>query len=204
MLLRKKLLTLSLCIGLSLSVVACGTNDTDDTSKTDNNSSQNEQTKSESEDSEFFKEKTVAFSNDNLNVTGETAGVKYNYKSIEVSTVVPSDEYAESLEIPKGEQVTMIQLKMEAENTNDRDISFYAGGSALITNTGEQVEPHFWQPVGFDGEFLGKVKKDGEVIYILKNSKAEDIKSVELRVPAVSNTDLDDLGEELELEFKTE
>jgi uncharacterized lipoprotein YehR (DUF1307 family) len=90
MLLRKKLLTLSLCIGLSLSVVACGTNDTDDTSNTDNNSSQNEQTKSESEDSEFFKEKTVTFSNDNLNVTGETAGVKYNYKSIEVSTVVLS------------------------------------------------------------------------------------------------------------------
>ncbi|WP_390216819.1 hypothetical protein [Halobacillus campisalis] len=102
------------------------------------------------------------------------------------------------------EQVEYIQVDMEVSNSSEEDIIFYASQATMITDTGEQLESDMMLSDHIDGEFLGEVNKQGSSFYILENSKAEDVNSVTLRYDPASNSDYEDLGEELEIEVELE
>ncbi|GAK12205.1 DUF4352 domain-containing protein [Geomicrobium sp. JCM 19039] len=99
-------------------------------------------------------------------------------------------------------EVEYIQVDMVVENTSDDDVTFYASQAKLITDTGEQLDPDMWFSDHLDGDYFGNVTKSGSSIYILENSMAEDVTSVELRYSAPFDTDSwDDLGEDIKIEI---
>lgn len=73
----------------------------------------------------------------------------------------------------------------------------------LITSTKEQIEPNMLLSDDVGGEFLGNVKKQGNLIYILENTKADDIKTLEVRADApIDAKTYDALGDEIKLNFE--
>ena len=169
---------------------------------------QKQEAKKEETTAKVFKEngmtKTPIFTNENLNVTGETGGIKYNYKGIQISEVkLESDEAAMTFDAEKNSTVVAVAFGTEFENTNDKDVSFYPNLAKLITNTKQQVEPNGFLSDEVGGDFLGKVKKEGTVVYILKNIKAKDLKTLEVRIDAPNDaTTFESLGNEVKLNFE--
>ncbi len=145
--------------------------------------------------------KTPIFTNKNLNLTGESGGVKYNYKSVQISEVkIESDEIANVFDTEKDSTVVSVAFDTEFENTNDKDISFYPDQAEMITNTKQQVQPNIALSYEVGGDYLGKVKKEGTIVYILKNTKAQDLKTLELRIDApVDASTYDKLGNDIKL-----
>lgn len=149
-------------------------------------------------------EKTPIFTNKNLSTTGEVGGVKYNYKAIQVSKLkFYTKEAADLFEFEKDKELTCVAFDIEVENTTDKDVNFYPNMAKIITSSKEQVEPNMLLSDDVGGEFLGKVKKDGTIIYILSNTKADDLKTLELRIDApMETTNYDPLGENIKLNFE--
>lgn len=103
------------------------------------------------------------------------------------------------------DQAEYIQVDMTVENTIEEDVTFYASQATLITDTGEQLEPDMWLSDHMDGDYLGAVTKSGSSFYILENSTAEEVESIELRYSAASDTETwDDIGEEIVVETELE
>lgn len=144
--------------------------------------------------------KTVIFTNKELNKTGESGSIKYNFTKIQVSKITATtDDAAQMFEVEKGKEFAIVVFDIEVENTSDKDVSFYISQAKLISNTKEQVEPDMIASTYIDGEFLGAVKKNGTNVYLLKNSKAEDIKSVEIRISAPTDKNFNKLGEDIKI-----
>ncbi|CEP84010.1 hypothetical protein [Paraclostridium sordellii] len=145
--------------------------------------------------------KTPVFTNKKLNLKGEVGGVKYDYKEVQISNLTfETDKAASLFDAKKGDEVVTVVFKTEIENTNDKDVSFYIDQAKLITNTKQQVEPNMILSDDVGGDFLGKVKKEGNIIYILKNIKAEDLKTLELRIDApVDASTFEALGDNIKL-----
>lgn len=148
--------------------------------------------------------KTPVFTNKNLNLSGEVGGVKYNYKEVQISDVkLETDEAASMFDVKKGDEVVAIVFNVEIENTTDKDVSFYTDQAKLITNTKQQVDTAMILSDDVGGDLLGKVKKEGNIVYILKNDKAKDLKTLELRIDApVDSKTFDSLGDNIKLNLK--
>lgn len=148
--------------------------------------------------------KTPVFTNKNLNLSGEVGGVKYNYKEVQISDVkLETDEAASMFDVKKGDEVVAIVFNVEIENTTDKDVSFYTDQAKLITNTKQQVDTAMILSDDVGGDLLGKVKKEGNIVYILKNDKAKDLKTLELRIDApVDAKTFDSLGDNIKLNLK--
>lgn len=171
-----------------------------------NNKSTTEENKKETAEvvKENGLEKTPIFTNKELNTTGETGGVKYNYKAIQISKLkFYTQEAADTFGFEKNKELTCITFDVEVENTTDKDINFYPNMAKLITSTKEQIEPNMLLSDDVGGEFLGNVKKQGNLIYILENTKADDIKTLEVRADApIDAKTYDALGDEIKLNFE--
>ncbi|MFL1471511.1 DUF4352 domain-containing protein [Paraclostridium bifermentans] len=148
--------------------------------------------------------KTPVFTNKNLNLSGEVGGVKYNYKEVQISDVkLETDEAASTFDVKKGDEVVAIVFNVEIENTTDKDVSFYTDQAKLITNTKQQVDTSMILSDDVGGDLLGKVKKEGNIVYILKNDKAKDLKTLELRIDApIDAKTFESLGDSIELNLK--
>ena len=145
--------------------------------------------------------KTPVFTNKKLNLKGEVGGVKYDYKEVQICNVkIETDKAASLFDVEKGDEVVTVVFKTEIENTSDKDVSFYIDQAKLITNTKQQVEPNMILSDDVGGDLLGKVKKEGNIIYSLKNIKAEDLKTLELRIDApVDASTFEALGDNIKL-----
>lgn len=140
--------------------------------------------------------------NKELNLTGETGPFKYTIEGVQVSKLTATtDEMAELLEIEKDKEVALVAINASAENTTDDTLSFYIGQARLTTNTKEQVDADGFLSEYIDGEFLGNVKNSGNLIYILKNSKAEDITNLTLHVDAPHDENFENVGDEVKIDI---
>lgn len=140
-----------------------------------------------------------------LNITGETGPIKYSLNALQLSKLTATtDEMAEILEIEKDKECAVLVIDISAENTSAETINFYLGMATATTNTKEQVESDGFLEEYMDGEFLGQVIHSGTLVYILENSKAEDITNVKLYVDAPTDENYDEVGEPLELELTFE
>lgn len=204
----KKIVTILL---LSIMLVSCSskkeeknTTETNisEVKKEENKEDKKENKKEEKKEGETTEQnglkKTVIFTNKELNKTGESGSIKYNFTKVQVSKLTATtDDAAQMFEVEKGKEFAIIVFDIEVENTSDKDVSFYISQAKLISNTKEQVEPDMIASTYIDGEFLGAVKKNGTNVYLLKNSKAEDIKSVEIRISAPTDKNFNKLGEDI-------
>lgn len=105
------------------------------------------------------------------------------------------------LQVEKNKEFTLIVLDVEAENTSNDDISCYISQTQLVSNTKEQIAPHMFLSKHIGGDFLGNVKKTGNNVYLLKNSKAEDIKSIKLVIPAIHDKNFKNLSKKLQFQL---
>lgn len=193
---------------MSLMLVSCSSKkeeknttetNTSEVKKEENQEDKKENKKKEGETTEQNGlKKTVIFTNKELNKTGESGSIKYNFTKIQVSKITATtDDTAQMFEVEKGKEFAIVVFDIEVENTSDKDVSFYISQAKLISNTKEQVEPDMIASTYIDGEFLGAVKKKGTNVYLLKNSKAEDVKSVEIRISAPTDKNFNKLGEDI-------
>lgn len=198
----KKFIALITVISLSLGLVACGggTEKTETPKETKSASSElADKTAGKVEEKDGLRKEIVRTIED-LNEAGSTGPINYIIEGVQICKLTPTnDEMASFLEIEKGTEVVSVSIKASAENTSDETINFYLGQAVLTTDTKEQVESDMWLSEHIEGEFLGKVKHSGSNVYILKNSKAEDIKTLTLHVDAPSDGDFSSIGEEVKI-----
>ena len=55
-----------------------------------------------------------------------------------------------------------------------------------------------------DGEYLGNVVHSGTVLYILKNTSADDLSTITFHVDAPHNEDVDSIGDDVKIELNFE
>ncbi|MDO5041866.1 MAG: hypothetical protein Q4D95_07240 [Peptoniphilus sp.] len=140
--------------------------------------------------------------NKELNLEGEVGPFKYIIEGVQVSKLTATtDEMAQMLGIEKDKEVALVAVNASAENTTTDTLSFYLGQATLTTNTKEQVESDMLLSEYIEGEFLGNVKHSGNLVYILKNSKAEDVTNLTLHVDAPHNENFENVGEEVKIDI---
>ncbi|MDA7028660.1 hypothetical protein PJ311_19200, partial [Bacillus sp. CLL-7-23] len=203
----KKLLVLFLTICLGVILGACGSTETAKNSGDSNKADKNEESASEKENAstqedENIKAKNI-FTNKKLNIKGTVGPMKYHISGIQLKEMEPKNkETASLLGVKVGDKVNAITIEMSGENTSDKDISFYLGQATIVTNTKEQLEPEMLLSEHIEGEYLGKVKNEGHNVYILKKSSVKDLKSIEIRISAPTNKNIDTLGKDVKHTIK--
>ena len=150
----------------------------------------------EVEESELGK-KTVVFKNKELNMTQTTGPMTLTINAAQVATLEPTEEYKEMF---GGQDIaTVVTVTMVAENSSEDTISWYPDQATLVTDTGQQVDADLLFSGQVGGDFLGKVKKEDNVIWILKHD--ETIKNLKLHISAPHDENLNSIGEDLIFEI---
>lgn len=107
------------------------------------------------------------------------------------------------VEIVGGEELHYIRASVEAENISDDLISFDMAGAKMITDTGEEIEHSDMLMSDFvQEEIYPGVKLNGSFIWVLEESKAEEIDSVTFIWEAPVNDADETLGEDVEIEIQ--
>lgn len=211
---KNKIVALMLTVCMAVSVTACGG---DNGKKVESQKEISSEQKEEKEDAksddsttgEIVEEnglrKEPVATNKALNLTGETGPFKYTIEGVQVSKLTATtDEMAQMLDIEKDKEVTVVAINASAENTTEDTLSFYIGQATLTSNTKEQVESDGFLSEYINGEFLGNVKNSGTLIYVLKNSKAEDLTNLTLHIDAPHNENFENIGDEVKVEINLE
>ncbi|MCY8232347.1 hypothetical protein [Priestia endophytica] len=100
------------------------------------------------------------------------------------------------------DKVRAVIVTMKAENTSDQDITFDPNQAVLVTDTGEQIESEMIMMGEVGGDFLGKVKKEGQAWWLIKDN-TKDIKNIKMVIPSPYETDsLEDIAQEKRLDFE--
>lgn len=149
------------------------------------------------EESELGKS-TIEFQNKKLNKSFKNGPVKLELAKIQSMTLEPSESYKEAFDGKK--KVTVITVEMKAENTIEDTTNFYPDQATLTTDTGEQVDANLVFSDNIGGEFLGKIKKAGNVIFVL-DSEAKDIGKVTIHINAPSNESFESLGDKIKVDI---
>lgn len=208
----KKLL-LSAALLLSLGLAACGDDEQDikeeatpatesteakkvETDTTEKPAADSEDKTGEVTESELGK-MTILYQNKELNTPVTSTPVNSSLDKVQVATLEVSEAYKETFD--NQDIVTIITIEATAENTVDETTNFYLDQATLVTDTGQQVDAALFFSDSVGGEFLGKVKKEGNIIWVLKHD--EGIKKITLHVDGASNDNLDRVGEDAKVEI---
>ncbi|MGY3186425.1 hypothetical protein [Lysinibacillus sp. TE18511] len=216
----KKKLIFSAALVLSLGLAGCGTDsakeekpkeETTTASTGEKDAAKEDTTKEEKKDADKKEDnayedkdlKGIDTYSKELNITGQSGPLKYNIEDVVLKKATPKSEEAANLfDVPVGTEVDLITIFMNGENTSTEDMSFYLGQATIITNTKEQLEPDMILSEHIEGNYLGQVKQEGYNVYVLKNSKVEDLKTIEIRIDAPLNSNMDRQGEDITQTFE--
>jgi hypothetical protein len=212
----KKLLGILFAAMLVFVLAACGS---DDTSKEEEGNKSEEATTASNESSEKEAETDEEATTDGGTTIGETVsndGGDHTLVSLneDVGTFesgpmtlnitkingVSSDLKGDLADVMETDHIEYIQVDMNVESSSEEDVSFYPSQATLVTDTGEQLEPDMFMNEHIDGEFMGKVKKQGINYYMLENSKAADVKHVKLVFSGPTDANINSLGEDITVE----
>ena len=143
---------------------------------------------------------TTLYQNKELNIPIESGTAKANLSKIRYATLEPLTDYKPMF----GDQdvATLITIEATAENTVDSTVNFYLNQAKLVTDTGQQVDADLWLSDDVGGEFLGVVKKEGSIQWVLKHD--ENIKKVTLHISGASDNNFNRLSEDLKIEIPFE
>ncbi|MCP1460300.1 hypothetical protein V7728_05040 [Bacillus sp. JHAA] len=126
--------------------------------------------------------------------------MKLYIESVRVLEITPTED-AKSLYFNDQDKVRSVVMELKAENTSSKDITFHPNQSVIVTNTGEQVETDMGLMGEVGGDFLGKVKKEDQTWWVLKDN-SKDIKNIKMIIPAPTDSKtFDELGTEKRIDF---
>lgn len=134
----------------------------------------------------------------NINDLFESGPIKLTVTDIQISKVNPSPNYKSMFN--DKDEVTSVVLAVEVENTSDETISFFPDQGTIVTNTKEQKGAQVFLSDEVGGDFIGQVKKKGNIIFIL-DSNAEEINNVKFVLGHPSNENLENIGEDITVSY---
>ena len=155
--------------------------------------------------------------NDHLSVgdTRETEGghftlkgVNYNIEKIDVGPAIVDVMHVKTVsavlagemkEFFEEDELEYISIDMYVENTSGKDIIYFAGQAEIVTDTGEQLSPDIWMSDHIEGEMREGVKQTGNLVYIMKHSKAQDVNSVRIIIDAPLDENWNTIGEKIDV-----
>ena len=141
---------------------------------------------------------TILYQNKELNTPIVSGPVNASLNKVQVAKLEVSEAYKETFD--NQDIATIITIEAIAENTVDDTTNFYLDQATLVTDTGQQVDADLFFSDSVGGEFLGKVKKEGNIIWVLKHD--EDIKKITLHANGASNGDYTTVGEDVKVEIE--
>lgn len=195
---KKSILLLIAC--LLLSMTACGTTENESAANVKNIKKEEPKEKAPAEtvsESEFGRFEVIA-QNKEIADTYESGPMKLTVNALQISKLNPSDNYKEMFD--GKDEITVITMDVAVENTSEDTISFYPDQSTIVTDTKEQKEASLILSDELGGDFIGNVKKSGNIIYIL-DSKAEEVHSLKFVIEGASNSNFETVGNKIEFNY---
>lgn len=130
----------------------------------------------------------------------EMGSMQLTINGIAVVEVEPQEDV--KVMFNNADKVRAVVVDLIAENTAEEDITFNPNQAILVTDTGEQVEAEMGMMGDAGGDFLGKVKKEGQSWWLLKNVD-KDIKKITMIVsPPYTTADWSETAKEKRIEFE--
>lgn len=139
---------------------------------------------------------TVHYKNKEVNQAFESGTVKGSLNKIQVATLEVAPDYKSMFD--DQDIVTVVTAEMAVENTVDETVAFYPDQATLVTDTGKQVDADMLLSDSIGGDYLGVVKKEGNVIWVMPHDEA--ITSVAIHISGASDAEFNSLSEDLKLE----
>lgn len=167
-----------------LVLVGCG--DTESSSTTTETTSQSESvpsTDTQEETTETVKEEEfevqkdeigrsqIYMKNRNLGIEETIGPIIFQIDKVQTLRLEVASDYRFFFDDQK--EVTIVSFNVIVENTSDETVSFHPNQARLVTNTGEQVDADIVISEDVGGEFLGKVKKEGGVLFHVESMPEE-------------------------------
>ena len=135
----------------------------------------------------------IYMKNKALTITETMGPIQFAIDKVQTSRLTVAEAYRDSFD--GQEEVTVVAMNMLAENTVDETMSFHPNQATLVTNTGEQVSSHLWFSDDVGGEFLGKVKKEGNVLFFVK-AKPEELTDLKVVIDGPFDENFDKVAED--------
>lgn len=217
----KKILAVLLSLFLILSMVGCGSGNTDSDNVVENDAEEpidEEQQKEEDESGEVadagevddsvgtveeteIGKKKVIKSKKGIELIKESGPFEIKITDIQISTINPSEQYKDMFD--GKEELSLVVMAVEVENKSTDTNSIYPDQGTIITNTKEQVDAHLFFSDSVGGDFIGEVVKSGNVVFLL-DSNAKDIENIKYVINRGIDENFDGLGEDIEFEIEVE
>src|SRR5690625_937884 len=118
---------------------------------------------------------------------------------VQLSEVEIGEDYVDMFE--GKEELSLVTFEMRAENTSDKDVTFYPDQSTMTTSAGEQVETAFLMNDQLGGDFFGEVWKEGTVSFAI-DSPVEELEHITLIITPGYDDDYNDLGKQVKLKIE--
>lgn len=147
-----------------------------------------------------FGMKKIQYTKDNLGIAKKLGPIDFKINSVQISRLM-IDEPSRAIFEDK-EEVTLIILGVDVENMSDDTVSFYPDQAVLTTNTGEQIDAEMMFVDEIGGDFIGKVKKSGEIVF-LAESDPKEITNIKYIVDGPSDENFEPLAEKYTVEIPT-
>lgn len=147
-----------------------------------------------------FGTKINYFTNKKLNISTNLGPIIFKINKVQTSDFKPSKEYLDMFD--SKEKLTLIVFEVEAENTSDATITFHPNQAKLTTNTAEQIDASMVLSADVGGEYIGKVKKKGTVIFIA-SAAPKKITDVKFIVDGPNDEAFETLAERYTVEIPT-
>ncbi|WP_214874655.1 hypothetical protein [Exiguobacterium sp. CH10] len=135
----------------------------------------------------------IYMKNKEVTITETMGPIQFAIDKVQTSRLTVAEAYSDSFD--GQEEVTVVAMNMIVENTVDETMSFHPNQATLVTNTGEQVSSDLWFSDDVGGEFMGKVKKEGNVLFFVK-AKPEELTDLKVVIDGPFNENFDKVAEE--------
>lgn len=202
---KRKIITLALVATMALSFVACGDSNTQSGGSAESSApaeQQAEQQEPTVEEQDGMRKETY-YTNKDLNLSGETGPIKYTVSGVQVSNVSTTEESVASLlGIEVDQKAGLVVVNFDVENTSTDTISWYPDQATITTNTQEQADANMFLNDGdVGGDYIGNVKKSGQVMFILPNSDAKDLTQVSIHVDGPYDANFNTVGDAVTIDI---
>ncbi|WP_029333000.1 DUF4352 domain-containing protein [Exiguobacterium oxidotolerans] len=145
-------------------------------------------------------EKTTYFTNKAVGEKTTLGPINFSVNKIQTSRLKVANAYKEAF--GDKDEVTLVVVDVTAENTSDDTINFHPNQATITTNTGEQVDAEIFLSDEVGGEFIGKVKKEGNIFFVAQ-SDPKEITSIKYIVDGPSDANFENLAERYTVEIPT-
>ena len=143
---------------------------------------------------------TSVYENNKLNMTGSAGPVKYIVKGIRIAKATAADDdTAEYLEVEKKKEFALVSLTMYFENTSDESVCFVVSQSSVFTNTEKDIPANGVLSDLMNEEVPPHESWEGTEYYVLKETDADNIKTLNFALFPPVDEEGNDLSEDVEI-----